>query len=129
MLIFLSPQNPVPFYQQIVEQIKNKIFSGELRPHEALPSIRQLAKELITSVITTKRAYEELERQGLIYTRAGRGSFVAPVDKAARRKAALQDLEAGLQGILADAMASGIEPDEVKAVLADLLERRRRQGI
>ncbi|KJS17602.1 MAG: hypothetical protein VR69_04600 [Peptococcaceae bacterium BRH_c4b] len=127
MLIFLSPQNPIPFYQQIVEQIRNKICSGEMEPHEALPSIRQLAKELTTSVITTKRAYEELEREGLIYTRAGKGSFVSPVDKAARRKAALNALEVRLRGILEEAIASGIEPDEVKDVFLYVLEELRRQ--
>lgn len=125
MLIILSPQNPTPFYQQIVEQIRNKIFSGELESHEALPSIRQLAKELTTSVITTKRAYEELEREGLIYTRAGKGSFVSPVDKAARRKAAIKALEVRLRGVLEEAIASGIEPDEVKSLLADVLDSVR----
>jgi GntR family transcriptional regulator len=129
MLIILSPQNPTPFYQQIVEQIKNKIFSGEFESHEALPSIRQLAKELTTSVITTKRAYEELEREGFIYTRAGKGSFVSPVDKAARRKAVLKELEGRLQGVLGEAVASGIGPEEIKTVFQAVLESLRRQGL
>ncbi|GBF33001.1 transcriptional regulator [Desulfocucumis palustris] len=125
MLIFLAPQNPTPFYQQIVEQIKNKIFSGELTPHESLPSIRQLAKELTTSVITTKRAYEELEREGLIYTRAGKGSFVSQVDTSARRKAALASLEKKLREIVEEALAAGIRPDQVKSLLSDVLDSVR----
>lgn len=127
MLIFLSPQNPIPYYQQIVNQIKNKIFIGELEPHEALPSIRHLAKELTTSVITTKRAYEELEREGLIYTRAGKGSFVSPVDKAAQRKEAVMVLEKKMREITEEAIVSGIRPDEVKTLLMDVLDSIRRK--
>ncbi len=125
MLVFLSPQNPTPFYQQIVEQIKNKIFSGELQPHEPLPSIRQLAKELTTSVITTKRAYEELEREGFIYTRPGKGSFVSQVDKSARQRAVLMALEKRLREIVEEAVVSGIRPDEVKSLLIDVLDSVR----
>ena len=66
-----------PIYEQIFSQIKSQIVSGTLRPGEALPSIRALAKDLKISVITTKRAYDELEAQGLIYTMAGKGCFVA----------------------------------------------------
>ena len=77
MHIQLSYSNPVPLYRQIVDQIKEKILSGELPPGTPLPSIRQLAEEAMTSVITTKRAYSELENEGIIVTRPGLGSFVA----------------------------------------------------
>ncbi|MGB4338193.1 MAG: GntR family transcriptional regulator [Bacillota bacterium] len=77
MELSISPNNPVPLYQQIVDQLRAKILTGELRAGDPLPSIRQLATDLVASVITTKRAYSELEAEGLIVTRAGLGTFVA----------------------------------------------------
>ena len=82
MDIIVSNMDSTPIYEQITRQIKAKILGGELQPGEALPSMRLLAKELRISVITTKRAYEELEREGLITSQTGRGSFVAPVSAA-----------------------------------------------
>lgn len=79
LFISTSEENPVPLYQQIVNQVRRQIIVGELGAGEPLPSIRQLAKDLTTSVITTKRAYQELERDGYIYTRPGKGSFVAQI--------------------------------------------------
>ena len=77
MDIIISNSSGAPIYEQICAQIKSKIISGELKEGDALPSIRLLAKELRISVITTKRAYEELERDGFLVTYAGKGSFVA----------------------------------------------------
>lgn len=77
MDIIISNSSGAPIYEQICAQIKGKIISGELKEGDALPSIRLLAKELRISVITTKRAYEELERDGFLVTYAGKGSFVA----------------------------------------------------
>lgn len=77
MDIIISNSSGAPIYEQICAQIKGKIISGELKEGDALPSIRFLAKELRISVITTKRAYEELERDGFLVTYAGKGSFVA----------------------------------------------------
>ena len=77
MDIILSNVDGTPIYEQIARQIKAKIVGGELQPGEALPSMRLLAKDLRISVITTKRAYEELEREGFIISQTGRGSFVA----------------------------------------------------
>ena len=77
MEIIISNAGGTPIYEQICSQIKSRIISGELAEGDALPSIRLLAKELRISVITTKRAYEELEREGFIVTQPGRGSFVA----------------------------------------------------
>lgn len=76
----VSPNNPTPLYQQIVDQVRARILTGELRSGDPLPSIRQLASELLASVITTKRAYSELEAEGLIVTRAGLGTYVADLD-------------------------------------------------
>ncbi|WP_101697267.1 GntR family transcriptional regulator [Clostridium minihomine] len=78
MNIIISNSDSKPIYEQITFQIKNQIISGVLKEGDALPSIRMLAKELRISVITTKRAYEDLEREGFLITKAGKGSFVAP---------------------------------------------------
>lgn len=77
MDIIISNSSGKPIYEQITTQIKNKIITGELRPGDALPSMRVLAKELRISVITTKRAYTDLEQDGFIETAPGKGSFVA----------------------------------------------------
>ena len=77
MKILINYKNGAPIYEQIYSQLKNQIISGAASANEALPSIRSLAKDLGISVITTKRAYDELEREGFIYTVAGKGSFVA----------------------------------------------------
>lgn len=77
MDIIISNSSGKPIYEQITTQIKNKIITGELRPGDALPSMRVLAKELHISVITTKRAYADLEQDGFIETAPGKGSFVA----------------------------------------------------
>jgi len=81
VLIHVSPNNPKPMYEQIVDEIQRLIAMRVLEPDELLPSIRQLSKELTTSAITIRRAYQELEGSGFIYTRAGRGSFVAQLSE------------------------------------------------
>ena len=86
MNIILSNTDSAPIYEQITRQLRAKIVSGELAAGQALPSMRLLARELRISVITTKRAYEELEREGLIVTQTGRGSFVAQVSGARLRE-------------------------------------------
>ena len=78
MTVLIDNKSSLPIYDQIYSQIKAQIISGELQEHEALPSIRNLAKDLRISVITTKRAYDELEKEGFIYTIAAKGCFVAP---------------------------------------------------
>ncbi|MDN5327357.1 MAG: hypothetical protein PWP41_2053 [Moorella sp. (in: firmicutes)] len=78
MLFSISPRNPVPLYQQIVEQVRAKILAGELPPGSQLPSIRELAKELTTSMITTKRAYLELEKESQAGGHAGAGAPGTP---------------------------------------------------
>ena len=78
MTVLIDNKSSLPIYDQIYSQIKAQIISGELQEHEVLPSIRSLAKDLRISVITTKRAYDELEKEGFIYTIAAKGCFVAP---------------------------------------------------
>lgn len=77
MLIHLSPNNPKPMYEQVVDEIQRLIALHIMVPDEMLPSIRTLSKELMTSGITIRRAYQELEKSGFIYTRVGKGSFVS----------------------------------------------------
>jgi GntR family transcriptional regulator len=93
MNIIISNSSELPIYEQIVLQIKNLIMMGELAENELLPSIRNLARELQISVITTKRAYEELEREGYIASVPGKGSFVAAQNKELLREARIKVVE------------------------------------
>ena len=93
MEILISNTSGLPIYEQITTQIKQKILSGELAAGEALPSIRALAKDLRISVITTKRAYDELEREGLVCTVAGKGCFVAEGNQGLLREEELRRME------------------------------------
>lgn len=111
MHIFISNSSGVPIYEQIVNQIKNHIISGELSEGEALPSMRLLAKELRISVITTKRAYEELESEGFIVSLVGKGSFVASKNMDFIREENLRRMEEHLQSAvdLSKASQLGLE--------------------
>ena len=112
MDIILSNVDGTPIYEQIVRQIKAKIVGGELKPGEALPSMRLLAKELRISVITTKRAYEELEREGFLITQTGRGSFVAPVGVELLREEQLRAVEEHLASAVRAARLGNLEKEE-----------------
>jgi len=111
-----------PIYDQISQQIKAQIISGQLSPGEALPSIRGLAKDLKISVITTKRAYDELEAQGFLTTVAGKGCFVAEKNLDLIRERQLQDLEAHLAAAAELARTCGVPPQELQEMLRILLE-------
>lgn len=106
-----------PIYEQIVTQIKNLIMSGEMKEGEALPSMRFLAKELRISVITTKRAYEELEKEGFIYTQTGRGSFVAGQNLEFLREQKLKEVEQHLQEAVNAAKQGAVTKEEILALL------------
>lgn len=108
MDIIISNASGKPIYEQITGQIKNLILSGELHAGDALPSIRLLARELRISVITTKRAYEELERDGFIETVAGKGSFVSQRDAQLVQEHQLREIEAHLQSAVDMARQSGV---------------------
>lgn len=99
MDIIISNANDQPIYEQIYQQIKKHILSGSLAQDEMLPSIRSLAKDLRISVITTKRAYEELEKEGFIYARSGKGFFVSERDLKLVRESNLRLIEDYLQKI------------------------------
>ena len=118
--IIVSNRVPEPIYEQIKSQIKEAIFNGELREDDLLPSIRQLAKDLKISVITTTRAYNDLEAEGFIATVQGKGCYVLPQNKAMARENALRKIELGLTDAITAAKAGGIEKTEVSEML-DLL--------
>ena len=99
MTILIDNRSGQPIYEQIVDQLRDQILVGELAPDAALPSIRTLAKDLRISVITTKRAYEELEREGFLYTVAGKGCFVAEKNGALLREENLRKIEEHLAEI------------------------------
>ena len=111
-----------PIYEQIYTQIKALILSGQLQPGEALPSIRALAKDLRISVITTKRAYDELEADGFLYTVAGKGCFVAEKNLDLVREQQLKDLEAHLTAAVELGRSCGVGPTELMEMLRILLE-------
>lgn len=118
MNILISNSNGQPIYEQITSQIKNAIMSSELKPGDILPSMRLLAKELRISVITTKRAYEDLERDGFITTMVGKGSFVAGVNLELLKEEHLKKVEEHLQKAADFAKASGISLEEIQQILS-----------
>ena len=120
--VVLSNRSGVPIYQQIVDQARAAILKDELAEGELLPSIRGLARDLRISVITTKRAYEDLERDGFILTQQGRGSFVAEQNPALLREEHLKKVEDCLQGAVDAARLGGIGYDEVAETLRLLWE-------
>ncbi|MCR4441438.1 MAG: GntR family transcriptional regulator [Peptococcaceae bacterium] len=117
MDIIISNASPEPIYEQIVRQVKNQIITGELEDGEPLPSIRNLARQLQISVITTKRAYEELEREGLIVTVGGKGSFVAGQNKEYLREKRLCLMEEKLAGIVQEARTLKVSRRELEQLL------------
>ena len=117
MEIIISNSDKRPIYEQITSQIKNMIINGTLQEGYALPSIRLLAKELRISVITTKRAYEDLERDGFIETVQGKGSFVASKNTEFLKEENLRLAEQYLQKAVEIAKSSGIEYGELKDIL------------
>ena len=117
MDIIISNSGGVPIYDQITRQMKGLILRGELKEGEALPSMRLLARELRISVITTKRAYEELEREGFINTVPGKGCFVAPQNPELAREDALRRAEEHLSQAVDIAKGGGISLEELTGAL------------
>ena len=110
--IDLMPQGTLAIYEQIVNQLKNAIVSGELKAGEALPSIRNLAADLAVSVITTKRAYEELEKEGLIRSVAGKGFYVCEYNTDYLKEKQLVMIEKRLGEIVSDVKRAGISKED-----------------
>lgn len=117
MTILIDNRSGLPIYEQIVTQIREQILSGELGPDAALPSIRALAKDLRISVITTKRAYEELEQEGFLYTVAGKGCFVSEKNPELLREENLRKIEEHLGEIRRLAARCGLTREELLEML------------
>lgn len=117
MDIIISNSGGKPIYEQIVSQVKGLILSGKLREGEALPSMRLLARELRISVITTKRAYEELEREGFLENVPGKGCFVAPQNRELLREAQLRKVEEKLSQAVDEARKGGFPLEELQEML------------
>lgn len=113
MNIFIDNKSGEPIYNQIYSQIKRQIMSGELEADEMLPSIRGLAKDLRISFITTKRAYEELEKEGFIYTLPAKGCYVAPKNAELWREENLKKIEAHIDEMVKLAAACNLSSDEL----------------
>lgn len=128
MNIWIDNKSGIPIYDQIVSQIKTEIISGNIREDAPLPSIRSLAKDLRISVITTKRAYDELEREGFIYTVAGKGCFVAPKNVEFLREENLRKIEEHLDAAAALAATCGISSQELLEMFQFLLEDSKRRN-
>jgi len=123
MKILLSNASPSPIYEQILRQIRAQILSGDLHEGEALPSIRKLAQSLQISVITTKRAYDELEREGLIDTVGGKGTFVGSPNAEYLREKRVRAVEEKLSEALSEARGAGLGTEEVRRIFELLLEQ------
>lgn len=117
MNIIISNYSGKPIYEQIVAQIKQLIMTDVLKEGDALPSMRTLAKELRISVITTKRAYEELEKEGFIETITGKGSFVAGKDKELIREERYRQIEALLEKACETARMNGMTLEELLDIM------------
>jgi len=122
MKVIISNSSPDPIYEQIWRQIKAQIISGDLSEGVALPSIRRLAHDLQISVITTKRAYDELEREGFINTVGGKGTFVAVQNLELMREKKMKIVEEKLVEAVAEAKLMGIGEDQLIHMLQLLLK-------
>ena len=120
--IIISHSSGKPIYEQITDQVKEQIMAGALAAGDALPSMRLLAKELRISVITTKRAYEELERDGFLENVPGKGCFVAPQNRELLREAQLRRVEEKLTQAIEEARRGAVSLEELKEMLTELYQ-------
>ncbi|MBN2244799.1 MAG: GntR family transcriptional regulator [Candidatus Aminicenantes bacterium] len=123
MFIVVSPVNPDPMYKQVADQIKDAIASGQLKPDEKLPSIREMSTELKISIITIKRAYSDLENENYIYTRPGMGSFVADINREKLRAEKLDEFKQEIKKLLKTGEKFGITADNVVRLVKDIKEK------
>ncbi len=117
MKIIITNSSTEPIYQQIIDQIKTQIISDGLKAEDLLPSIRGLAKELRISVITVKRAYEELEREGFVETVGGKGTYVAFQNKEFIKEKKMKSIEDKLSEAIDDAKMIGLSVEDIKEMV------------
>ena len=123
--LFINPYTGIPLYIQIAEQIKKAVFAGVLQEGEQLPTVRQLALELLINPNTVVRAFQELEREGMITTRRGSGTFIAPVAKKLKKTQKEEGIKRKIQELLAEARFMRIEKDALKEIFLQELEEKR----
>ncbi|MEN2466175.1 GntR family transcriptional regulator [Ornithinibacillus sp. FSL M8-0202] len=126
MNLIISSSNKDPLFLQIKEQIKQQIFSGDLKEGDALPSMRALAKDLKVSVITTKRAYEELEKEGFLVSTVGKGTFVAGQQAHVLREWQIRELENELEKLVNASKQLGLSKEELLEMLNIYYEEESR---
>ncbi len=124
MLLHLSDTSSEPLHRQISRQVRALILAGDLKEGDALPSIRAMAKEQHVSVITIKRAYEDLERDGLIVSRRGKGFFVEGLTEKQKQEMALERLSEHLDPILMNGIAAGLDEKEIRRAVQEILRKR-----
>lgn len=122
MKIIISNSSVVPIYEQIKNAIISQIMNGDLEENESIPSIRSLAQDIRISVMTIKKAYDELEQEGYIVTRQGKGSFVAAKDKELVREQAKKDIESHIEKIIEISNKFDIEKEEILNLFQFLME-------
>jgi GntR family transcriptional regulator len=127
MILNLSELSDEPLYEQVSRQIRAKILSADLTGGEALPSIRSLAKEQRVSVITVQRAYDDLEREGLVQSRRGKGFWVAPIPEARKRAIAEARFAEALERLILNTAAEGLGEADMRRILEKLLEKGTRK--
>ena len=120
----ISPAADGALYQQIVDRLKREVSEGRLKPGAALPSFRQLAEDLLVSVITVKRAYEELEREGIIFRRQGLGTFVAEEGRDRSRETKLAAAKHLLRDAFREAAEAGLKPAEILELAREILKEK-----
>ena len=124
MTILIDNKSGAPIYDQIYSQIKNQIISGALKENEMLPSIRGLAKDLKISFVTTKRAYDELEREGFIYTIQAKGCYVAPKNVELLKEENLKKIEEHIEQIVQLAAACNLNKSDIKNMVDFAMEEQ-----
>lgn len=123
MFIVVSPLNPDPMYKQVTDQIKDAIASGQLKPDDKLPSIREMSAELKISIITIKRAYSDLENENYIYTRPGMGSFVADINRDKLREEKLEEFTQEMKKLLKTGEKFRITANDVINIVKKIKEK------
>ena len=122
MQFVVSGQSTLPIYEQIIGQVKTAIVAGNVKPGDMLPSIRALAKDLQISVITTKRAYEELEKEGLIYSVSGKGFYVCEQNTDLLREKKLAMAERHMLDCIKECREAGMERNDIVEMVEVLLD-------
>ena len=122
MKVIINSSSMVPIYEQIMEQIKAKIVSGELKENDVLPSVRTLAKEQKISALTVKKAYDNLEQEGFTVTVHGKGTFVAAANTEKMKEEQRREVELDLEKAIQKGRSCGLEDEEIRELFELIME-------